>query len=129
MHIVILDKYEVPLEIAVLAQMNDMLNVFFAVVIPRVRFAGKDELNRSGGIAGELHDIVELLENQGGAFVSCESACKTDRQRIGVEQLIEGDEIPLRQPLTLDKQSTPGKFDELTPQFIAQRPKFLIRDK
>jgi len=53
------------LEVAVLAQVNDMLNVLFAVIIPRVGFAREDKLNRTRGVSCQLHDVVELLEDQG----------------------------------------------------------------
>src|ERR1051326_9272606 len=45
MHIVILNKDEVTLQIAVLAEVNDMLDVAFAVIVARVGFAGKNKLN------------------------------------------------------------------------------------
>src|SRR5262245_7584138 len=43
-HIVILDEDEVALQLAVFAEMDDMLNEFLSIVIARVRFAGINEL-------------------------------------------------------------------------------------
>src|SRR5882757_2366310 len=46
MHVVVLDENQMPLQIAVLAQVDDVLNVAFAILIAGMRFAGKNKLNR-----------------------------------------------------------------------------------
>src|SRR5260221_7726805 len=109
--------------------MNNMLNVFLAIVIPRVRFAREDELYGTLGIAGQFHNVIELLKDQGRALVGRKAPRKSDRERVGVKQLIEGNEIPLCEALALDEQSTPGKFNQLATQFITQGPKLLVSDK
>src|SRR6266404_9845138 len=44
-HVVILDKNQMTLQIAVFAQVNDVLNVTFAIVVARVRLAGENKLH------------------------------------------------------------------------------------
>ena len=44
MHIVVLNEHEVPLEIAVLAQVNDVLDIPLAIIVARMRFAGEHKL-------------------------------------------------------------------------------------
>ena len=46
-------------------------------------------------VVSEFHDVVELLENQRGAFVSGEAPRKADGQRVGIQQMIEVDVIAL----------------------------------
>ena len=75
-----------PLQIAVFAQMNDMLNVTFAFVIARMRFAGENELHRPVRVPRQLHNVFELLENQRRAFVSGETSRKTNGQSVGIQQ-------------------------------------------
>ena len=101
-NIVVLDENQVPLQFAEFAQVNDVLDVALAFVIARMRLAGEDELDGPLLVLGQLHDVLELLENQRRAFVSGEAAGEADRQRVGIEQLIERDEIALREPLALD---------------------------
>ena len=40
-HVVVFDEHQVALQVAVLAQVNDVLDVAFAFIIPRMRFAGE----------------------------------------------------------------------------------------
>src|SRR5205807_1714409 len=126
MHVVVLDKHQVPLQVAVFAQVNDVLDIALAVIIPRVSFAGENELDWPGLVPRQPHDIVELLKNQRSALVSCEPARETDGQRIRIEQLIESDEIAVSETLTLDEQPTPGELNQFAAQVIAQSPKFFI---
>src|SRR5215468_10498442 len=63
-HVVVFDKNQVALQIAVLAQVNDVLDVAFAVVVPRVSFSRENKLDRPGLVAREFYDVVELLKDQ-----------------------------------------------------------------
>ena len=49
----------------------------------------------------ELHDVFELLENQRRALVGGKAAGETDGQRVGIQQLVEADEIARRDALAL----------------------------
>src|SRR6267143_4178702 len=42
-HIIILNKNEVPLKIAVFPEVNDVLDITFAIVVARVRLAGENK--------------------------------------------------------------------------------------
>src|SRR5947208_4125463 len=98
MHVVVFDKHQMALQIAIFAQVNDMLNVALAIVIPRMGFAGEDKLNRPSLITGQFDDILKLLKNERSSFVGGKAARKPNGQGIRIEQRIEGDEITLGQP-------------------------------
>jgi hypothetical protein len=82
-------KTRLPCQFAVLAQMDDLLDEPFAVVVARMRLAGKDELHGPLLVAREFHDVVELLENQRRALVGGEPAREADGQRVGIQQAVE----------------------------------------
>ena len=86
-----------PGKFAVLAQVNDLLDEPLAVVVARMRFAGKNELDGPLLVVRELHDVLKLLENQRRALVGGEAAREADGQRVGVQQMVEADEIALRE--------------------------------
>src|SRR5262245_3739130 len=44
-HVIILDKDQVSLQLAVFAEVNDVLDIAFAIIIPRMGLAGKNELD------------------------------------------------------------------------------------
>ena len=106
-----------------------MLDVALAVVVARVGFAGEDELDGAVFVASELYDVIELLEDERGAFVGGKAAGEADGQGIGIEQLVEGDEVALGEGLALDEQAAPGELDQLAAEFIAQGPEFLVGDE
>src|SRR5690242_16701513 len=83
-NVIVFQEDQIPGEFAVLAQVNDLLNEPFAVVVPRMRLAGKNELHRALLVANQFHDVFELLENQRGALVGRKTPGKTDGQGIGV---------------------------------------------
>src|SRR5579864_4745489 len=98
-------------EFAVFAEMDDLLDETLTVVVARMGLAGVDELHGTLLVADELHDIVELLEDQRRAFVSSEAAREADGQRVGREQMIEADVFAGRDALVLMEQFAAGKFD------------------
>src|ERR1017187_7018970 len=106
--------------------MNDVLDVALAVIIARMRFAGEDELYRPVLVPREVHDVVQLLEDQRRSLVGRKAARKADRQRVGIKQVIERDEVAVRQSLALDQQPPPRKLDKLAAQLGAQRPELLV---
>ncbi len=116
----------VPLQLAVLAQVDDVLDVAFAVVIARMRLAGEDELDGPVLVARQAHDVLQLLEDQRRALVGGKPAREADGQRVGIQQLVERDEIAVRQALALDQQPPAGKLDQLAAQLVAQGPEFLV---
>jgi len=77
-HVIVLDEYQVALQVAVFAKMNDVLDVAFAIVVTRMRLAGEYELNGTGFVTRQAHDIFDLLENQWGTLVSGEAAGEAD---------------------------------------------------
>src|SRR5213078_3947202 len=44
-HVVIFNEHQVALKVAILAEVNDILDVTFAMLITRMSFAGENELN------------------------------------------------------------------------------------
>jgi hypothetical protein len=93
-----------PAKFAVLAQVNDLLDEAFAVVVARMRLAGENELHGALLVLDQFDDVVELLENQRRAFVGGEAAGKADGQRVGIQQLIEAMIIALGDALALDSR-------------------------
>ena len=126
MHIIILDKNQVTVQAAVFAQVNDVLDEAFALVVARVRFAGENKLDRPLFVMHQLDDVVKPLENQRRAFVGGETAGETDGQGIGIEQLIERDKVVLRQSLALDEQAPAAKLYQFAAQVVTQRPDLLV---
>src|SRR5947199_9787961 len=106
--------------------MNDVLDVTFAVIIPRVRLAGENELHRLALVARELHNILKLLENQRRSFVGRKAPGKANGQRVWIEKLVEGNEIALGQALALEQQPPPRELDQLATQVVPQSPEFFI---
>ena len=80
-------------------------------------------------VARQLHDVLELLEDQRRALVGGKPPREADGQRVRVQQLIERDEVAVRQALALDQQPAPGKLDQLPAQLVAQRPELLVGDE
>src|SRR5512145_210100 len=104
--------------------MNDVLDVSLAIIVTRMRFAGEDKLDWPGFVARQLHNIFELLEDQRRAFVGRKPSCEADGQGIRIEQLVEGDEIAVGQPLPLDEKPPASELNQFAPEIVAQRPKF-----
>src|SRR5438876_11984177 len=88
-HVVILDENQVPLQIAVFAQVNDMLDVTLAIVVARVRLAGENELHGPALVTGELHNVFQLLEYERRALVDRKSPGKIDGERGGSDEGID----------------------------------------
>src|SRR5688572_15089972 len=126
MDVIVFDKDEVSFQLAVFAEMNDMLDEAFALVIAGMGFAGKNELERAFLVLHQSDNVLELLKNEGSAFVSGEAARKANGQGIGVQQLIEGDKVSLGEPLSLDQEAAAGEFDQLAAQTITQRPDLFV---
>ena len=66
-----------------------------------MRLAGENKLDGPLPVVRELHDVVELLENQRRALVGGEAAGEAYGQRVRVEQMIKADVIALRCALGL----------------------------
>jgi len=63
------------------------LDVTFAFIVTRMRFAGKDELDRTLFCQWtSFHDVFELRENQRCTFVGGEPAGKTDGQSVWINR-------------------------------------------
>src|SRR5437762_2281659 len=62
-HVIVFDKYQVSLEFAVLAQVNDVLDVALALVVARMGFARKNKLDWPFGVLDQPDHVLELLEN------------------------------------------------------------------
>src|SRR5665213_560468 len=109
--------------------MNNLLDEALAVVVARMRFAGENELHGTLLVAAELHDVLELLENQRRAFVSRETAREADGERVGIQEMIETDVVALREALALEQQSAAAEFNQFAAQLVTERPEFLVRNK
>src|SRR5438034_420386 len=103
-----------------------MLDVAFAVVVPGMGLASEDKLDRPLRVVDQLHDVVELLKDERGALVRGKATREPDGERVGIEQLIEGDEIALTEAAPLDQQTPAGKLDQFPAQLVAQSPDLLV---
>ena len=65
----------------------------------------------------------------GAALVGRKPPREADGQRVGIQQMIERDEVAVGQTLLLNQQPPPRKFDQFAPQLIAQGPELLIGDE
>jgi len=92
-NVVIFDKHEIIRQLAAFAQLNDLLNEAFAFVVPRVRLAGEDELNRPLLVMDEFYDVFKLPENQWSALIGGEPAGEANGQRVWIQQMLEADEV------------------------------------
>src|SRR4051812_36363585 len=124
--VIVLNEHKAALQVAVFAEMNDVLDVTFAIIIARVRFAGKDELHRARFVAGEFNDVLHLLENERGSLVGRETARETDSERVGIQQLVERDEVPLAKALALEEQTASSELDQFAAQIVTQGPEFFV---
>ncbi len=120
-HVVVLNKHEVPVEAAVFAQMNDVLDVAFPFIVAWMGFAGENELNGARLIARESHDIVELLEHQGCALIGGEPPRETYGQRVRIKELVESDKV-LCPALALDQEAAARELDQFAAESIAHGP-------
>src|SRR5690606_11401065 len=55
-NVVVLDEHQPAVQLGVLAQMNDLLDVTLAGVVPRMRLARENELHRTLRIPRQPHD-------------------------------------------------------------------------
>ena len=70
-----------------------------------------------------------MIKDQRGALVGGEAPGKADRERIGVEQVIERNKVLWLRAVLLILQPPPRELDQLAPQAVAQRPKLFVADK
>src|SRR5262249_40581044 len=113
----------------VFAQMDDVLDVAFAVIIAGMGLAGKNELDGPRTITRKADDVLELLEDQWRTLVGRKAPGKSDGQRVGIQQLVKRDEIALGMALNGRMQSPTRKLDQLPAQFVTEGPDLLIRDE
>src|SRR5437762_2213026 len=63
-HIVVFYENQAAFQLAVFTQVNDVLDEAFPLVVARMRFAGKNELNGPLFVMNQLHDVLKLLKYQ-----------------------------------------------------------------
>ena len=73
MDVIVFDKDQAASQLAVLAEVNDFLDLAFALVIRRMRLAGKDELDRPERIGRKFHDGIIIFKHERSAFVGGET--------------------------------------------------------
>ena len=57
----------------------------------------------------QFHDVLELLEDQRRALVGGEAAGEADGQRVGIQQMVEPDEVALRDALSFAAANGGGR--------------------
>lgn len=88
--------------------------------------AGKDELHRPFRITGQTGESVDVADDQVGPFVGGEPSGETDRQRAGIEHVLEGLGVRFRplQTLGLFDERLAGKHDQPVLQRLVGLPQF-----
>src|ERR1700677_3793997 len=129
MDVVIFYEHEVVRQVAVPAQMDDLLDEPFAVIVAWMGLARKNKLNRAVPVFAKFHDVIELLENERSAFVGGKTPCKTNRQRVRIEQMVKANEIACRYACGHIERPAADKLNHLAPLAVTQRPQFLVRNK
>ena len=85
MDIVVLQKYKMALQIAELAQVNEVLNVTLPVVVTRVGLPREHKLNRLSFIPRQFHDVLELLEDERRSLVGREPSREPNGERVRIQ--------------------------------------------
>ncbi len=86
----------------------DAADQFLAGLVGGVGLAGEHELHRPVGVEQERLEAVELLEQQRGALVGGEAAGESDREHVGIEQIVT--------------EQVAHHLDELAPALVADVP-------
>ena len=59
-----------------------------ACLVCGMGLAGHDELHRALRIRQQAQQSLRVVQQQIGSFVACKTACKAQRQRVGIKQLL-----------------------------------------
>src|SRR5579871_3114512 len=93
-------------------------------------FPGKDELNGAIGIVHHRGEALDVGKNKVSPFISRETACEADGQRVGAEhsrealQHVDGFSSMLR----LSHGATANELDELRLEIEVSLPEFAVID-
>ena len=117
--VVVFNKNQVALQLAVLGEMGDFLDEPLAVFIGGMRLAGEDELHRPLGVLGEFHHFLEVIKNKRGSFVGCKASGEADGQCVGIQQMIVANEVAFARGRIVNEPPS-REIDQLAPQSIAQ---------
>ena len=128
MDVVVLQEHQMTLELAVVREVDDLLDEALALVVPWMRLAGEDELHGAACVAYKAGDVLELVEDQRSSLVGGETPGEPDGQCVRIQQCIEGDEIGMTKRAVVVEQATPGELDQLTAESITHGPEFLVAD-
>src|SRR5437867_8327158 len=93
MDVVVLDENEVPFQLAVLAQMNDPLDVPLPFVVTRMGLSGKNELHGPLSIGYQLSDAVKILKDKRRPLVGGEPGGEAAGQGVQVSHVVDSDEV------------------------------------
>src|SRR5215469_11203324 len=109
--------------------MDDLLDEAFAVVIPGMGLPRKYKLNGPVPVLAKFHDVIKLLEDERRALIRGKPARETNRQGIGIEQMVEANEIAGRHTCRHVKGTAADKLNHFTPLPITQCPQLLVRNE
>src|SRR5688572_2170086 len=130
MDVVVLHKCDVSGKPIVCSDRIDIVNKPFAMVVGRMRLAGKNDLNRLPEVQEDFPDPLEIMEDQAGSFVPGESSSKADSERVRIEQGSHRNNLSWIYPV--DRPSIAGALPHKCQQFALESkvyaPEFLVRD-
>ena len=110
MDVIVFNKNKAAIQLTKLAQVNDLLNECFPMVVARMGLAREDELDWSPFVFDQLHNLLELIENQRCPLVGGEAASEPDGQGVGVQESIKLNKVALMEGAALEEESAAGEF-------------------
>ncbi len=84
-HVVVFEEDDAVLHVVGAYEVDDVADEGLAAAVGGVAFARDDELDGHFGVAEDREESSFVAEQEGAAFVGCESACKADGEGGGVE--------------------------------------------
>ena len=69
-------------------EMHPFLNQGLPCLVRRMGLAGHDELHRALRIGQQAQQSLRVVQQQVRSFVGGKTACKAQRQRVGIKQML-----------------------------------------
>ena len=117
MEAVVLDEGDPALELRIARMLVHALENALAVVVPRVRLPGEDQLHGAGGIREKREEAVAVAEDEIRALVGREAPRESDRQRIGAHERAGSGEVGRFGPVVRPPAPGPVPHEIEEPEF------------
>src|SRR5579884_1626774 len=144
--IIVLQENDLPAKLVAARNAVDLLNQGLARFVGGVRLAREDDLHRALRIEQDAAQAFHIAKDERGAFVGGEAAREADKQRVGIEHMLEfldlerpfaepqmlprvGDQFLLAHPVRLPQLFVGKPVDMLIPEclFVDMAPPVFIQ--